>query len=77
MEFSYAESFPGPTADAYERLILDAIIGDPTLFIRTDEVDQAWRIVDPVLASFDRGEPPLGFYAGGTWGPAAADKSNT
>ncbi|HWD24816.1 MAG TPA: glucose-6-phosphate dehydrogenase [Acidimicrobiales bacterium] len=73
MDFSYAESFVGPPADAYERLILDVMVGDPMLFIRADEVDQAWRIVEPVLQSFAKGEPPLAFYAAGTWGPNSAD----
>jgi glucose-6-phosphate 1-dehydrogenase len=74
MEFSYAQSFTGRTADAYERLILDAIVGDPMLFIRSDEVVQAWRIVRPVLEAFAKGEPPLVQYAGGTWGPKEADR---
>jgi glucose-6-phosphate 1-dehydrogenase len=73
MDFSYAENFVGPTADAYERLILDVMVGDPMLFIRVDEVDQAWRIVDPMLQCFAKGEPPLAFYAAGTWGPNSAD----
>ncbi len=74
MDFSYAESFSGPPADAYERLILDAIIGDPMLFIRSDEVDQAWRIIDPVLEAFAKGDPPLVGYAAGTWGPSDANR---
>ena len=51
MDFSYAEAFAGAeAADGYERLLHDAMVGDATLFIRTDEVEQAWRIVDPYLA---------------------------
>jgi glucose-6-phosphate 1-dehydrogenase len=73
MEFSYARAFPGPTADAYERLIHDAMIGDATLFIRTDEVDQAWRIVDPFLEAWAEDDIPLSFYPAGTWGPHEAD----
>ena len=49
MEFSYGESFPEESPEAYERLLLDALLGDPTLFIRADEVRQCWRIVDPVI----------------------------
>ena len=48
MDFSY-ESFEEQSIDAYERVILDALIGDPTLFIRADEVGRSWRIVDPVM----------------------------
>ncbi len=51
MDFSYSEAFPGQTVDAYERLLLDAMSGDPMLFIRTDEVDQAWSIVSPIQAA--------------------------
>ncbi|HVF31558.1 MAG TPA: glucose-6-phosphate dehydrogenase [Acidimicrobiales bacterium] len=68
MDFSYGAAFVEESPEAYERLLLDAMAGDPTLFIRTDEVDQAWRIWDPVLAA---APPPLG-YESGTWGPAAA-----
>jgi glucose-6-phosphate 1-dehydrogenase len=60
--------------DAYERLLLDAMVGDPTLFIRSDEVDQAWQIVDPLLEAWSEGNVPLSGYAAGTWGPRAADQ---
>jgi glucose-6-phosphate 1-dehydrogenase len=73
MDFSYATAFPGPGADGYERLLHDAMIGDPTLFIRTDEVEQAWRIVDPYLEAWSGGDAPLDFYASGTWGPHESD----
>ena len=58
--------------DAYERLLLDAMIGDPTLFIRTDEVEQAWRLLAPVQEAFAEGYPHLSNYASGTWGPLEA-----
>ena len=74
MDFSYAESFPGRTADAYERLLLDAMLGDPMLFIRTDEVDQAWTIVTPILESFADSRPPLARYPAGSWGPTEANR---
>jgi glucose-6-phosphate 1-dehydrogenase len=74
MNFSYNDVFPGQTVDAYERLLLDAMIGDPMLFIRTDEVEQAWMIVAPMQASFAQGEPPLARYASGSWGPTEADR---
>jgi glucose-6-phosphate 1-dehydrogenase len=56
--------------DAYDRLLSDAMLGDPLLFARQDEVEQAWRIVDPALAE----PPPLDVYEPSTWGPAAADR---
>ncbi len=73
MNFSYSQSFGGVTADAYERLLHDVMIGDPTLFIRTDEVERAWMIVDPLLKSWSEEESPLSFYPGGSWGPHEAD----
>ena len=50
------------------------MVGDPTHFIRSDEVAQAWRIVDPVLQAFDEGDVPLARYEAGTWGPEEADR---
>jgi glucose-6-phosphate 1-dehydrogenase len=73
MDFSYAETFPGPTTDGYERLLHDAMIGDATLFIRTDEVEQAWRIADPFLEAWSEDGVPLAHYAAGTWGPHEAE----
>jgi glucose-6-phosphate 1-dehydrogenase len=55
--------------DAYERVLTDAIAGDPTHFARQDYVEEAWRIVDPVL----KGGTPIHEYEPGTWGPKAAD----
>ncbi|MCU1489997.1 MAG: putative glucose-6-phosphate dehydrogenase [Acidimicrobiaceae bacterium] len=74
MDFSYREAFPGGTAEAYERLLLDAMAGDATLFIRSDEVQQAWQIVAPIQQSFAEGEPPLARYPAGSWGPVEADR---
>lgn len=74
MDFSYGEAFDTATADAYERLLLDAMLGDPTLFIRTDEVEQAWRIVDPILEAFSSPHFPLTSYDAGSWGPEAASR---
>ncbi len=73
MDFSYGAAFLEETPDAYERLLLDALVGDPTLFIRSDEVDQAWQIVDPLLETWSTGAPPLAGYAAGTWGPRRAE----
>ena len=73
MDFSYARAFGGTNADAYERLLHDAMIGDATLFIRTDEVSQAWRVVDPFLQAWNDDGVPLARYPAGSWGPREAD----
>ena len=67
MDFSYGAAFVEESPEAYERLLLDAIVGDPTLFIRTDEATQAWTIWEPLL---DQGD--VAPYAAGSWGPEAA-----
>jgi len=74
MDFSYGASFLQDTPDAYERLILDAMIGDPTLFIRTDEVEQAWRVCDPILQAWQDPSYPVSTYEAGSWGPPEADR---
>ncbi|HEY3863698.1 MAG TPA: glucose-6-phosphate dehydrogenase [Verrucomicrobiae bacterium] len=74
MNFSYNAEYGAYTPEAYERLLLDALAGDATLFIRRDEVEAAWHIVDSIRAEW--GEKPLSnreFYAAGTWGPVASD----
>jgi len=73
MDFFYGAAFLEETPEAYERLLLDALVGDPTLFIRSDEVAQAWRIVEPVIDAFSEGDLPLARYEAGTWGPPEAD----
>ncbi len=74
MDFSYGAAFVEESPEAYERLLLDAMAGDPTLFIRTDEATQAWRIWDPVLTAWSAPDaPPPSPYAAGTWGPAEAN----
>ena len=70
MSFSYGNSFSAEPAEAYERLIHDAMLGDPTLFVRSDSVMRAWEIVQPVLDD----PPPLYDYRAGTWGPKEADE---
>jgi glucose-6-phosphate 1-dehydrogenase len=75
MHFSYDAEFGAYTPEAYERLLLEAIEGDATLFIRRDEVETAWGIVDPIREGW--GNHPLTdreFYTAGTWGPVAADQ---
>lgn len=72
-QFDYGKSFQQPLPEAYERLLLDALRGDPTLFMRADELEAAWEFVTPILETWAN-EPPPEFpnYAAGTWGPAAA-----
>jgi len=75
MEFHYDDSF-GETAipDAYERLLLDALQGDASLFTRADEVEAAWGLIDPILETWKAQQtPPLAAYKPGSWGPAEAD----
>jgi glucose-6-phosphate 1-dehydrogenase len=74
MDFSYGAAFLEEPPDAYERLLLDAMVGDPTLFIRSDEVDRAWEIVEPLLEAWAEPGMPLARYPAGTWGPSEADQ---
>jgi len=73
MDFAYGSSFLRASPEAYERLLLDALIGDSTLFARWDEVERAWEIVDDVLASWASQGGDFPNYEAGTWGPEAAD----
>ncbi len=74
MDFSYGAAFLEETPDAYERLLLDAMVGDPTLFIRSDEVEQSWRIVEPLQDAWNDPTFPIARYEAGTWGPDEADR---
>jgi len=77
MDFAYGGSFTESSPEAYERLILDVLLGDPPLFPRTEEVELSWRILDPVL-DFWAAQDTLGKrpeqYDSGSWGPAAAEE---
>lgn len=73
MDFHYGTSFGKPTPEAYERLLLDAMSGDATLFARRDEVEEAWRFIDRIRGVWDSGAAPLGIYSAGSWGPSEAD----
>lgn len=75
LEFHYQSAFAGQSIpDAYERLLMDALNGDASLFTRSDEIERAWSIVDPIIAGFDGpNAPPLYFYPPGSWGPAESD----
>jgi glucose-6-phosphate 1-dehydrogenase len=69
MDFSYGGSFRTRSAEAYERLLHDAMAGDQTLFLRQDAVERSWEIVAPILDA----SGTVHHYAAGTWGPSAAD----
>lgn len=77
MEFSYGTSFGVEPPEAYERLLLDCMRGDATLFTRNDEIEQAWDLLAPIFQAWDPGQgrvPPVFGYEAGTWGPQAADE---
>jgi glucose-6-phosphate 1-dehydrogenase len=73
MMFLYGTSFLSQSPEAYERLIMDAMRGDATLFTRNDEVEAQWRIIDPILAGWERGEEPVAEYPSGSHGPEEAN----
>jgi glucose-6-phosphate 1-dehydrogenase len=75
MEFNYASSFGGQTPEAYERLLLDVMAGDATLFMRRDAVESAWRFVMPILNHWESHRVrDIPEYQCGTWGPIEADR---
>lgn len=74
MEFCYKNTFDTPQPEAYERLIMDVISGDQSLFISQQVTEQCWRIIDPIEAAWQSGKPPLVTYKPGTWGPKEADE---
>ncbi|HET9870246.1 MAG TPA: glucose-6-phosphate dehydrogenase, partial [bacterium] len=76
MDFRYGTSFAEDTPEAYERLLLDCMLGDATLFIRGDEAEAAWQALMPVLNHWENTQPEVPFpnYEAGTWGPAEADQ---
>jgi glucose-6-phosphate 1-dehydrogenase len=73
MDFHYKTEFQGSSPEAYERLLLDVMIGDQTLFMRRDAVEAAWRWVMPILEHWSQNQQPLPTYSDGSWGPAEAD----
>ena len=74
MDFLYGGAFRTGLPEAYERLILDAMLGDATLFTRADEVDEQWELVDSIVAAWRRDRPVFPNYEAGTWGPRSADE---
>jgi glucose-6-phosphate 1-dehydrogenase len=73
MEFRYATSFGAEPPEAYERLLLETMLGDSTLFARRDEVETAWAWIDPLLRAWEQNPEPPDPYPAGTWGPPSAD----
>jgi glucose-6-phosphate 1-dehydrogenase len=73
MDFGYGSSFTEASPEAYERLILDVLLGEPPLFPRHEEVESSWRILDPLMRHWAKGGKPEQ-YAAGTWGPPSADR---
>jgi glucose-6-phosphate 1-dehydrogenase len=70
LDFRFCAQFAGVMPEAYERLLLDVLGGDPSLFARSDEVELAWTIMDPILSAWEKTRlPELGMYEQGTWGP--------
>ena len=73
MDFGYGHAFTESSPEAYERLILDVLLGEPSLFPLNDEVERSWEILDPILKYWQTGGAPEKYRAG-TWGPSSADK---
>jgi glucose-6-phosphate 1-dehydrogenase len=74
MDFLYGGAFRTDMPEAYERLVLDCMRGDATLFTREDEVMEQWKLVDAIVAAWRRDRPSFPNYAAGTWGPPSADE---
>ena len=74
LDMSFAESFDARAPDAYERLLLDVIRGNPTLFMRRDEVEAAWKWIDPIIEAWDEMNEKPKKYVAGTWGPTDSVK---
>ena len=74
MDFLYGGAFRMGLPEAYERLILDTMLGDQTLFTRSDEIEEQWSLVDAIVAAWARKRPKFPNYPAGTWGPSAAQE---
>jgi glucose-6-phosphate 1-dehydrogenase len=72
LDMSFASAFPVRSPDAYERLLLDVVRGNQTLFMRRDEVEAAWRWIDPIREAWEQSGAPPKPYVAGSWGPSAA-----
>ena len=73
MDFGYGHAFTEDSPEAYERLILDVLLGEPPLFPRQREVELSWMILDPIVSYWEQNGKPEG-YAPGSWGPESADQ---
>jgi len=74
MDFNYGSSFGERSPSAYETLLLDAIIGDPTLYTRQDMVEASWAVVEPIMKAWSGVKHDFPNYAAGSWGPKASDE---
>jgi glucose-6-phosphate 1-dehydrogenase len=74
MDFRYGSSFGVAPPEAYERLLLDCILGDSTLYARRDMAERGWEIVMPILEHWEETQPDFPNYEAGTWGPSEADE---
>jgi glucose-6-phosphate 1-dehydrogenase len=74
MDFNYSEAFHASSPEAYERLLLDVLAGDATLFMRRDGVEASWRWITPILEQWKEDSDPLPTYKAGEWGPREADR---
>jgi glucose-6-phosphate 1-dehydrogenase len=74
MDFGYGHAFTEASPEAYERLILDVLLGDPPLFPRHEEVELSWKILDPIEEFWTKQGGPLEQYAPGSWGPESAEE---
>jgi glucose-6-phosphate 1-dehydrogenase len=72
LDMSFAEAFGVRQPDAYERLLMDVVRGNPMLFMRRDEVEAAWHWIDPIIEAWEQAAEPPRTYAAGSWGPSAA-----
>jgi glucose-6-phosphate 1-dehydrogenase len=72
LDMSFAKAFSTPSPEAYERLLMDALRGNASLFMRRDEVEAAWRFIDPIREAWSHSGDGPRPYAAGTWGPAAS-----
>jgi glucose-6-phosphate 1-dehydrogenase len=74
MDFGYGRAFTESSPEAYERLILDVLLGDPPLFPRHEEVELSWEILDPIEEYWAKHDTSIDQYTSGTWGPDSADE---
>lgn len=73
MEFCYKNTFDTPQPEAYERLMMDVILGDQSLFMSQEVIAESWKVIDPIEEAWAKGSPQLVTYKPGTWGPKEAD----